>query len=40
MQDRLAIRRLALQKEFIAADQAMSALRSQSTSLSAFGAVI
>jgi flagellar hook-associated protein 2 len=40
MQDRLAIRRLALQKEFIAADQAMSALKSQSSSLSAFGAVI
>lgn len=40
MQDRLAIRRLALQKEFIAADQAMSMLRSQSSSLSAFGAVI
>jgi flagellar hook-associated protein 2 len=40
MQDRLAIRRLALQKEFIAADQAMSLLRSQSSSLSAFGAVI
>lgn len=40
MQDRLAIRRLALQKEFIAADQAMSMLKSQSGSLSAFGANI
>jgi flagellar hook-associated protein 2 len=40
MQDRLAIRRAALQKEFIAADQAMSLLKSQSSSLSAFGAVI
>lgn len=40
MQDRLAIRRAALQKEFIAADQAMSMLKSQSSSLSAFGAVI
>lgn len=40
MQDRLAIRRLALQKEFIAADQAMSALKNQSSSLSAFGAAI
>lgn len=40
MQDRLAIRRAALQKEFIAADQAMSMLKSQSSSLSAFGASI
>lgn len=40
MQDRLAIRRLALQREFIAADQAMALLRSQSSSLSAFGAVL
>jgi flagellar hook-associated protein 2 len=40
MQDRLAIRRLALQKEFIAADQAMSALKNQSASLSSFGAQV
>jgi len=40
MQDRLAIRRLALQREFIAADQAMAMLKSQSSSLSAFGAVL
>ncbi|MEZ5284182.1 MAG: flagellar filament capping protein FliD [Vicinamibacterales bacterium] len=37
MQERLAVRRLALQKEFIAADQAMSLLKSQSGSLSSFG---
>lgn len=38
MQDRLAVRRLALQKEFIAADQAMSMLKNQSGSLASFGA--
>jgi flagellar hook-associated protein 2 len=38
MQARLAIRRLALQREFTAADAAMAQLKSQSSSLSAFGA--
>ncbi|MEZ5290605.1 MAG: flagellar filament capping protein FliD [Vicinamibacterales bacterium] len=38
MQERLAIRRAALQKEFIAADQAMSLLKAQSGSLANFGA--
>lgn len=38
MQDRLAVRRAALQKEFIAADQAMTQLKSQSSSLAQFGA--
>jgi flagellar hook-associated protein 2 len=38
MQDRLALRRAALQREFIAADQAMSLLKSQSSSLAQFGA--
>ena len=37
MQDRLAIRRAALQREFSAADSAMSRLKSQSGSLSSFG---
>lgn len=37
MQDRLALRRLALQKEFTAADQAMSALKNQSGALAQFG---
>ena len=36
MQGRLALRRDALQKEFAAADQAMSALKSQSSSLTNF----
>ena len=39
MQERLAIRRASLQREFIAADEAMSQLRSQSGSLAAFGGV-
>lgn len=38
MQARLAVRRAALQREFIAADQAMSQLKSQSGSLASFGA--
>ncbi|HQZ37902.1 MAG TPA: flagellar filament capping protein FliD [Vicinamibacterales bacterium] len=38
MQERLAARRLALQREFTAADEAMSLLKTQSGSLSAFGA--
>ncbi|MGE0813490.1 MAG: flagellar filament capping protein FliD [Vicinamibacterales bacterium] len=38
MQERLAVRRAALQKEFIAADRAMSLLKSQSGSLANFGA--
>jgi len=38
MQERLALRRAALQREFIAADQAMSMLKSQSSSLAQFGA--
>lgn len=38
MQDRLAIRRAALQREFIAADRAMSQLQSQSGSLAKIGA--
>jgi flagellar hook-associated protein 2 len=37
MQARLAIRRAALQQEFIAADQAMSRLNSQKASLASFG---
>jgi len=37
MQERLAVRRLALQREFIAADQAMSQLKNQSGSLASFG---
>ncbi len=37
MEDRLAIRRLALQQEFTAADAAMSRLKSQSGSLSSLG---
>ena len=40
MQDRLAARRLALQKEFTAADAAMSQLKSQSGSLAQFGASV
>ena len=40
MQDRLALRRLALQKEFTAADAAMSQLKSQSGSLAQFGASV
>jgi flagellar hook-associated protein 2 len=38
MQERLAQRRAALQREFIAADRAMSQLQSQMGSLSSFGA--
>lgn len=38
MQDRLALRRAALQREFIAADQAMTMLKSQTNSLAQFGA--
>lgn len=38
MQDRLALRRAALQREFIAADQAMSQLKNQSGTLASFGA--
>ena len=38
MQDRLAVRRAALQREFIAADAAMSQLQGQSGSLANFGA--
>lgn len=38
MQERLALRRAALQREFIAADQAMAMLKSQSSSLAQFGA--
>ena len=34
---RLAVRRAALQREYIAADQAMSALKAQSGSLASFG---
>ena len=37
MQDRLAIRRTALQQEFTAADAAMSRLKNQSGALSSFG---
>ena len=37
LQERLAARRAALQREFIAADQAMSLLKSQSGSLASFG---
>jgi len=40
MQDRLAVRRLTLQREFIAADRAMSQLKSQSGSLAQFGASV
>jgi flagellar hook-associated protein 2 len=40
MQERLALRRAALQREFIAADQAMSQLKSQSSSLASFGAAV
>lgn len=40
MQDRLAARRAALQKEFTAADAAMSQLKSQSGSLAQFGASV
>jgi flagellar hook-associated protein 2 len=36
MQERLALRRAALQREFIAADQAMTLLKSQSSSLEQF----
>lgn len=38
MQERLALRRAALQREFIAADQAMTMLKSQTNSLAQFGA--
>jgi flagellar hook-associated protein 2 len=38
MQERLALRRAALQREFIAADQAMTMLKGQSSSLAQFGA--
>ncbi len=37
MQDRLALRRLALQQEFTAADNAMSRLKTQSEALTSFG---
>ena len=37
MQDRLAVRRLALQQEFTAADNAMSRLKTQSEALTSFG---
>jgi flagellar hook-associated protein 2 len=37
MQERLALRRAALQREFIAADRAMSALQGQSGTLAQFG---
>jgi flagellar hook-associated protein 2 len=40
MQERLAFRRAALQREFIAADRAMSQLQSQSGSLASFGSQI
>jgi flagellar hook-associated protein 2 len=40
LQDRLAITRAALQKEFTAADLAIAQLNSQSSSLSAFGAAM
>jgi flagellar hook-associated protein 2 len=40
MQERLALRRAALQREFIAADAAMSQLKSQSSSLASFGATV
>jgi flagellar hook-associated protein 2 len=40
LEDRLAMRRLALQREFTAADQAMSLLKSQSDSLASFGSRI
>ena len=40
MQDRLAVRRASLQREFIAADRAMSQLKSQSGSLAQFGASV
>jgi len=37
MEERLAVQRRTLQQEFIAAEMAMSRLRSQSSSLSGFG---
>lgn len=40
MQDRLAIRRAALQREFIAADAAMSQLQGQTGSLAQFGSTL
>jgi flagellar hook-associated protein 2 len=40
MQDRLAVRRAALQREFTAADQAMTQLKNQSGSLASFGATL
>ncbi len=40
MQERLAVRRASLQREFIAADRAMSQIRSQSGSLAQFGSSI
>lgn len=40
MQDRLALRRASLQREFIAADRAMSQLTSQSGSLAQFGSAL
>ena len=40
MQERLSVRRAALQKEFIAADQAMTQLKSQSSSLANFGVTV
>lgn len=40
MQDRLAIRRAALQREFTAADAAMTQLKNQSGSLASFGATL
>jgi flagellar hook-associated protein 2 len=40
LQDRLALRRAALQREFTAADAAMSRLKNQSGSLASFGAQI
>jgi len=39
MQDRLALRRLALQREYAAADSAIATLNSQATSLSSLGSV-
>jgi flagellar hook-associated protein 2 len=38
MQDRLAVQRMSLQKEFAAADAAMTALKNQSGALASFGA--
>jgi flagellar capping protein FliD len=40
MQARLAIRRAALQREFIAADQVMSRLNSQTGALASFGSAL